>query len=436
MVPTGARRPRGGGAVDGGAAGHGRHPGLRCGRSGARRASSPTRGALVNAAVEIARVSLVRVARDRSNLFFLVVFPLLLVLLLGVAFGGEQSTRVGVVVEGGGDGGPLVERLRDTDVEVALLPDEATLRTDVSRGFLSAGVVVPELLSARLPTVDDGPVSVPVVVRPDAPSLAVQATLEGVVADLAAVATSIDLAIEIAGVDAATAAAASRLVAAGLPDVEVRTTAVGAGGLDEEFAGLGRFDLGASSQLFLFTFLSGLVAGAALIETRTLGVARRVLATPTGAGAVLLGFAGGRVVMAWAQALYIVVASRLLFGVDWGDPLATSAVVVVFGLAAGGAGTLLGATLRNESQASGAAVGLGLGLAALGGSMVPLEVFPASMRAAARLTPHAWANEAMAEIVRRDGGVLDVLPQLAVLTGFAGSLLAAGTWALRRTLTR
>lgn len=394
----------------------------------------------MRSALEIGRISLLRVARDRSNLFFLVVFPLLLVLLLGVTFGGEASTRVGVVVPGGGDGGELVAQLRAVDLEVVSLPDEDTLREDLSRGFLTAGVVLPEELAegdAMAAVGADGPLPVPVLVRPDARSLAVQAAIEGVVADLAAVATSVELAIEIGGADTETAAGASRLVSRALPDVEVRTTPVGDGVATEDaLAGLGRFDLGASSQLFLFTFLSGLVAGAALIETRRFGVARRVMATPTSAGTVLAGFAGGRVLIAWMQSLYIVVATRLLFDVDWGDPVATTSVVAVFGLAAGGAGTLLGATLRNQSQAAGVAVGLGLGLAALGGSMVPLEVFPDAMRTAAMVTPHAWANEAMAEIVRRDGGFGDVLVELAVLAGFAAVLLAAGTVALRRTLTR
>jgi ABC-2 type transport system permease protein len=67
--------------------------------------------------------------------------------------------------------------------------------------------------------------------------------------------------------------------------------------------------------------------------------------------------------------------------------------------------------------------------------MLPLEIMPSGMRILARLTPHSWALEGYAEVVRRGGGVLDVLPQLAVLTAMAVLLLLVGGWALRRTLT-
>ena len=81
-------------------------------------------------------------------------------------------------------------------------------------------------------------------------------------------------------------------------------------------------------------------------------------------------------------------------------------------------------------------LGLGLGLAALGGSMVPLEIFPDTIRQVAMITPHAWANQAMAELVRRDGQLGDVLVELAVLAAFAAVILTAAAVMLRRNLTR
>jgi len=57
-----------------------------------------------------------------------------------------------------------------------------------------------------------------------------------------------------------------------------------------------------------------------------------------------------------------------------------------------------------------------------------------TMRDVAHATPHAWANDAFAELLRHDGRLLDVLPQLGVLLAFAIGLLAAATWRLRRAL--
>jgi ABC-2 type transport system permease protein len=97
---------------------------------------------------------------------------------------------------------------------------------------------------------------------------------------------------------------------------------------------------------------------------------------------------------------------------------------------------VIGATFRTEQQAAGIGIMLGLGLAALGGSMMPIEFFSDTMRTVSRFTPHAWANEAFAELVRRGGGLVDVAPQLGVLAGYAAALFLLGSWLLRRALTR
>ena len=62
--------------------------------------------------------------------------------------------------------------------------------------------------------------------------------------------------------------------------------------------------------------------------------------------------------------------------------------------------------------------------------------YPDIERRVAMITPHAWANRAMAELVRRDGTLGDVLPEVTVLAGFAVVVLSAATVLLRRNLTR
>ena len=78
---------------------------------------------------------------------------------------------------------------------------------------------------------------------------------------------------------------------------------------------------------------------------------------------------------------------------------------------------------------------LSLGLAALGGAMMPLDLFPPTIRAVAHLTPHAWATEGFAELVRHGGGLTDILPQLGVLLATAAVLTVLASWRLRRSIT-
>ncbi|NND14614.1 MAG: ABC transporter permease, partial [Acidimicrobiia bacterium] len=78
----------------------------------------------------------------------------------------------------------------------------------------------------------------------------------------------------------------------------------------------------------------------------------------------------------------------------------------------------------------------GLGLAALGGAMIPLEFFNDTMQTVAHFTPHAWALEGFAELVRRDANVVDILPQLGALAVFALVFLGLAAWRLRVAITR
>ena len=73
-------------------------------------------------AMAIARINVVRLLRDRSGLFFIFVFPLMLVLVLGLSFGGAFAPRVGVA---GDDPGTKMQKAEELETEIL---DEAGLK--------------------------------------------------------------------------------------------------------------------------------------------------------------------------------------------------------------------------------------------------------------------------------------------------------------------
>jgi ABC-2 type transport system permease protein len=160
-----------------------------------------------------------------------------------------------------------------------------------------------------------------------------------------------------------------------------------------------------------------------------------MLASPTPAGSILIGETLGRFAIALFEGLLIFVVTLLLFGVDWGDPVAGIAIIVVFALVGTGAAMLMGSSLHNAEQASSLGVFIGLGFAALGGCMVPIEVFPPFMVTIAHLTPHAWALDAFDEVLREGGTLPDILTELAVLAAYATVLLVVASRIFRRRLT-
>ena len=60
----------------------------------------------------------------------------------------------------------------------------------------------------------------------------------------------------------------------------------------------GRFQQGASTELVLFIFFTSLTASAFVIETRRLGIARRILSTPTPIRTIVAGQLLGRLAIA------------------------------------------------------------------------------------------------------------------------------------------
>jgi ABC-2 type transport system permease protein len=401
-------------------------------------------------ALAIAGNELRRMLRDRSNLFFVLLLPLLLVLFIGT------GTVIGATVAVAGSG-PLAEAVRsalDADgafQEVIALDVDAAADA-VARSAVTVAVIVTEhdVTATATATEAAGPgavaetvlgpvVEVEVVARDASIASAVTAVVADELARRTAALDAARLGAVAIGADVASLLhVAERIAEAGQAagTGAVRVTSVGGDPLAAEFQAMGRFDLGATSQLVLFTFLTAMVGAVGLIQTRELGVAGRIRSTATPLATLLAGQALGRIAVAVFQATYLVVATALLFGASWGDPLATAAVIVLFSMVAGGAGMLVGTVARNEAQAGGLGIGLGLGLGALGGSMVPLEVMPEALIRIARFTPHAWANSAFAEIVRRGGGIGDVLSELAVLAMFAAVMLGLAVVVLRRRLAR
>lgn len=379
-------------------------------------------------ALAIAGVNLRRVARDRIALFFMLVFPFLIILTIGAVFGSSFTPVLGVLSKGSGPlGADLVTRLERTDgIRVKAFEDRASLTTAVERGQIEAGLVIPAGYDERIRAGET--VELPYIARP-----AGAGTQAGLVVSAVVDRQAIELGAARFGqgetdMSFDQALAAARAVAAHAPFVTVRTTAAGGNEMSA-------FAYGAGQELVLFVFVISLAASSMLIESRRLGVARRMLASPTSAGAVLVGEALGRFAIALAEGLLIVLVTALLFGVSWGDPLATGAVVLLFALVGTGAAMLIGSVFNTAQQAGSLGVFVGLVFAALGGAMAPLEIFPPLMRTIAHVTPHAWAIDAFGEILGRGAGIAQVLPDLGALTLYAVAVLAVATVLFRRKLS-
>ncbi len=384
----------------------------------------------------IASTNLRRFLRDRANVFFVFIFPILLILVLGASFGGSVVPRLGVLSL---DSGELAVDLThhldaSSDIRVTEFDARDSMVRAVERGELEAGLVIPAGFDSTIRAGDS--VDVEFVSSSGIDATAMRTTVESIITQQATLLQAAHFADSEGVAGFAEGLATATALQGQIPSVDVAVTTSG-----EAFSlsGLGQFDSSAQTQLLLFMFLTSAAGSAALIQTRRYGVARRMISTPTTARTVLVGEGLGRYAVALVQGLFIMLGTWLVFGVNWGDPLGAAAVLIVFGLVGSGAAMLMGALFDNDQQAGGLGVLLGLGLAALGGCMVPLQVFEwisPGLYKVAHITPHAWGMEAFDHMVLDGAGLVGILPYLGILLGYAVVLYGLASWRLQRVLTR
>lgn len=379
----------------------------------------------------ITRASLTRVARDRRSLFFLLVLPVVVIVIVGATVRGFSTFKVGVEATGADPAGrQLVLALERTPgLDVVSYASAKDLTTALARGEVSTGVVVPSGLGAA----ERAGRRVAVTVYAERVNSAQQAAATAVSAVILAQGSLVQAATFTAAhsttpYDAALATAVR--LNASVPRVGLTTTQADstASTLPEGYS------YSAPTELVLFVFLSALAGGATIVETRRLGMYERMLAAPVRARTIVLGEALTYLAIALAQSLLIVVVGMVAFGVSWGNPLAAGVLIVTWSLVGAGSGLLAGTLFKTPEQASSVGPTLGLAFAMLGGCMWPLSIVSSVMREVGHATPHAWAVDAWTDLLSRHGTVTTIAPQLGVLLAFAAALLALSTNRLARQL--
>ena len=187
-----------------------------------------------------------------------------------------------------------------------------------------------------------------------------------------------------------------------------------------------------AGQLITWVFIPLFGISALFAYERQQGTLRRLLTTPASKATFLLGTISGQVAMALVQMLLLVWFGILVMKFGWGrEPLALFIILLTSALAAAAFGTTMGTFIKTANQAGGLSVMFGMLFALMGGCWYPLELFPPAIQNAVKVLPTRWAMQGMLDLVLRGGGLQDVLPEAAVLLGFAILFFSVGVWRFR-----
>ena len=154
------------------------------------------------------------------------------------------------------------------------------------------------------------------------------------------------------------------------------------------------------SLMFVFFLISNLAV--TVIEERESGTLRRLIVTPVPRSRILLGKMLPYYLIAVAQFIFVLLVSRLAFGIDLGhSTLGLAVIILTASLSMVTLGILIAAFAQSEGQASGLATVVVLAMAVVSGAMFPSISIPGLQQ----ITPHYWAMQGFINIISRGQGV-------------------------------
>ncbi|MAT99954.1 MAG: hypothetical protein CL608_22670 [Anaerolineaceae bacterium] len=405
--------------------------------------------------------------RDRNALILMILAPLVLSAIIGSAFGGFISgsdpvpfDAIPVLVinqDEGAQGDQFIEILTSDDLadllDVAVMTDLAAAREQVQAGDARAAILIPASFSAAVEGGDDDSSEqaisqVQFYADPGAtltPNI-VRGVVTQIVNGFNTAAISVDVTVEQlteAGPTLGPAMAnlgtvlneeleseiGQNQISISLNDISV--------GDEEESGDLNPFAFFAPSMGILFLMFSMVDGTRSILDEQQGGTLDRLVSTPTSHLEILLGKIGGVFLTGALQFVVFVIASSLLFGLDWGSsPLGLALMVFVVVLAFTSLGALVAAFARDANQANIVGSVVTLLFAALGGNFVPAQNFPPFLEQLSKISINRWALDGFSDLTLFGLGLDAVLLEAGVLLGLSVVLVGLALWQFQRRLAR
>jgi ABC-2 type transport system permease protein len=329
--------------------------------------------------------------RDRTALFFTILFPLMFLLIFGGIFGHATTSKVNVLEVGKA---PILEQAVTQGAEqlgkvmkVTETSDRAAALRKVEKGDADAAV---EQRGDRL------------IVHYSAADQVKSGTVRGLMDSIVQAANQ-----EATGKPPTYTMSARQVEDDSLKAIQFFTPSL----LGWALASAGVF--GASQTL---------------VSWRTKGILRRLQLSPAPIPTVFAARVAVSLAIALVQfALFVLVAQLPMFGLRLSGAWWMSIPMVIAGvLAFLSIGMLIGAWAKTQETAQAVTQLVVLPMAFLGGSFFPLDAAPGWMKTLSYIFPLRYLNEGMLNVMGRGLGPMSALPQIGVLVGVAvvGALIA------------
>jgi len=401
---------------------------------------------LIKKVLVIAFNSLKVTFRDKGNLIWLIIMPIVWTTLLGTIStpgGGDEKIPVGFLNSDRGTYGEVFEEILKKEESIKIVAmaedDEDKMRNLVKDSKLSVGVIIPGDFSEKLKVREQ--VVIKILKSERSSSYFLEELIEKIAERISIDALAANFTVEKISErrmvleeevleDEKERMWEEAFVKADAffepaPSIGIEYVVLSVEKRDENIP----MGVEASSPGFavMFVMMGVCFAGVAMVQERHNKTLTRLLTTLTKKFFIISGKMLGFFLVGFMQFMILILFGQFVLKVNWGNlPLGVLLLVVSYVLSVTGLGTLLSVVVRTSAQAGAFAVLISMVTSMLGGAWWPIEIVPKFMQTIARFTPQYWAINGFNKIITRGFGISEILPNFYVLLAISAiSLLLA-----------
>ncbi len=387
--------------------------------------------------IGIALKDLILLLKDRKSLVTLLVTPLALTLVLGLALGSMWGTETppSTVLYLNEDEGEWGAILFEEVFTIPELKEKFNLQriTDldeagqtVQRGQATALIHIPPDFSREIA----GGGETGVVVRGDPGSTIRVQVIEAVVNRYAAELSSRRVIYETMGELGLMTRATPERIEEVLAALEVQV--IFEDGFERDVTSPVAMDYYAAGMGIMYLLFTANAGAGRFIQERQSKTLARMMQSPVSLRQVMLGKFMGIFFTGIFQFSVIIVASTLIFGVYWGNPLGVAILAAGAVCGATGIGLLIASFSKTQEAVDSAGTFVVLSMSAIGGSMFPIFAMPPIMQYLSKITLNNWAMEGFTKLMFEGGGPESILLYAGILavSGLVLSIIAGTRLAL------
>jgi len=401
---------------------------------------------LIKKALAIAFNSLKVTFRDKGNLIWLIVMPIVWTTLIGTMSttgGGDEKIPVGFLNSDRGIYGEVFEETLKKEESIKIVAmaedDEDKMRNLLKDAKLSVGLIIPGDFSEKLKVGEQ--VVIEILKSERGSSYFLEELIEKIAGRISIAALAANFTVDKIGErrmvleeevleDEKEKIWEEAFVKADAffepaPSIGIEYVVLSVEKRDENIP----MGVEASSPGFavMFVMMGVCFAGVAMVQERHNKTLARLLTTPTEKFFIISGKMLGFFLVGFIQFIILILFGQLVLKVNWGNlPLGVLLLVISYVLSVTGLGTLLSVVVRTSAQAGAFAVLISMVTSMLGGAWWPIEIVPKFMQTIARFTPQYWAINGFNKIITRGFGITEILPNFYVLLAISAiSLLLA-----------